>query len=68
MFLGHLNSFFAGLSADARVLVDKARIECQSYKLTLEDPVTVGNIARFIANTKQASVSHRNVISIESKC
>ncbi|EJW71533.1 proteasome subunit alpha type, partial [Wuchereria bancrofti] len=44
---------FTGLSADARVLVDRARIECQSYKLTLEDPVTVGYIARFIANTKQ---------------
>uniref|UniRef100_A0A0N5AP40 Proteasome subunit alpha type n=1 Tax=Syphacia muris TaxID=451379 RepID=A0A0N5AP40_9BILA len=49
----HVMLAFAGLSADARVLVDKARIECQSYKLTLEDPVTVGNIARFIANTKQ---------------
>lgn len=46
---------FTGLSADARVLVDRARIECQSYKLTLEDPVTVGYIARFIANTKQVA-------------
>lgn len=44
---------FAGLSADARVLVDYARLECQTYKMTLEDPVTVAYIARFLANTKQ---------------
>lgn len=49
----HVMLAFAGLSADARVIVDRARIECQSYKLTLEDPVTVGYISRFIANTKQ---------------
>ncbi|KAI6228974.1 Proteasome subunit alpha type [Aphelenchoides fujianensis] len=49
----HVMLAFAGLSADARVLVDYARIECQSYKLTLEDPVTVGTISRYIANMKQ---------------
>ncbi|GMT00378.1 hypothetical protein PENTCL1PPCAC_22552, partial [Pristionchus entomophagus] len=49
----HVMLAFAGLSADARILVDKARLECQSYKLTLEDPVTIAYIARFIANTKQ---------------
>uniref|UniRef100_A0AC34RAT0 Proteasome subunit alpha type n=1 Tax=Panagrolaimus sp. JU765 TaxID=591449 RepID=A0AC34RAT0_9BILA len=49
----HVFLAFAGLSADARVLIDTARVECQNYKFNLEDPVTVGYIARFLANTKQ---------------
>lgn len=46
---------FAGLSADARVLVDFARRECGSYKLSLEDPASIGHIARCIADVKQVS-------------
>lgn len=44
---------FSGLSADARVLIDYARRECESYKLTLEDPVTLAHISRLIADIKQ---------------
>ncbi|OMJ25082.1 Proteasome subunit alpha type-7-like [Smittium culicis] len=49
----HIFLASAGLNADSRVLVDKARVQCQSHKLTVEDPVTTEFITRFIAGIKQ---------------
>ena len=49
----HIMCTFSGLQADARVMIDKARMECQSFRMSLEDEPTIEYISKSVAETKQ---------------
>jgi len=49
----HIYVAFAGLLADARVLVDMARLECQNYRLNYGSIPDVDYITHHVAHTQQ---------------
>lgn len=48
----HVMCTFSGLQADARVLIDKARFESQSFRFNMEDEPSIEYLAHSVAKEK----------------
>ena len=56
---------FAGLTADARIVINRARVLAANRQVTVEDPVTVEYITRYIASLKFVDVTVADKVSAE---
>ncbi len=54
----HIMAATSGLVADARVLIDRARVESQIHRITYGEPITVESLAKRICDIKQAYTQH----------
>lgn len=54
----HIGAAMVGLSSDARVLIEKARLESQSNKLTFDQPVDVEALTKQICDLQQVYTQH----------
>jgi len=57
----HIAIATSGLVADSRVLVDRARLECQINKLTYDEPMGVEMLAKRISDHKQQYTQYGGV-------
>ncbi len=57
----HIGSAIVGLSSDARVLIDQARIYAQSNRLTYDEPIDVEVITKRICDIQQLYTQHAGV-------
>jgi proteasome alpha subunit len=57
----HLGAAASGLIADARVLIDHARIEAQINRLRYAEPISVQSLAKRIGDIKQLYTQHGGV-------
>ena len=49
----HIITSTAGITSDARVLVEKAQVLCQQHRMTYDSPIEPESVIKEIANTKQ---------------
>ena len=49
----HIATAIVGLSSDARVLIDQARVDAQNNKLTYDEPIDIETVTQKICNIQQ---------------
>ena len=57
----HIGSAIVGLSSDARILIDQARVNAQSNRLTYDEPIDVEVVTKKICDIKQIYTQHAGV-------
>ena len=57
----HVGAAIVGLSSDARILIDQARIYAQSNKLTYDEPMDVEVVTKRICDIQQMYTQHAGV-------
>jgi proteasome alpha subunit len=57
----HVGAAIVGLSSDARILIDQARVMAQSNKLTYDEPIDVEVVTKRISDIKQLYTQHAGV-------
>jgi proteasome alpha subunit len=57
----HIGAAIVGLSSDARILIDQARIYAQSNKLTYDEPIDVEVVTKRICDIQQMYTQHAGV-------
>ena len=57
----HVGAAISGLSSDARVLVDQARIFAQTNKLTYDEPIDVETLSKKVGDIEQLYTQHGGV-------
>jgi len=57
----HIGAAIVGLSSDARILIDQARIYAQSNRLTYDEPIDVEVITKRVCDIEQLYTQHAGV-------
>jgi len=57
----HIGAAIVGLSSDARILIDQARIYAQSNKLTYDEPIDTEVVTKRICDIQQMYTQHAGV-------